>query len=74
MPCTVRDCTFFSVTPRPPNRLALPGRMCSVVTPPASASPNCGSCGHTECSTHTFAVFGPDISLPSLVESTAGDG
>ena len=30
--------TFFSVTPRPPTRLAEPGRICSAVTPPASAA------------------------------------
>jgi hypothetical protein len=37
------------------------------VTPPASASSNCGSCGQIECSAHTSAVFGLVISLPSAV-------
>ena len=37
IPWTVLDETFFSTTLLPPNRFAEPGRICSVVTPPASA-------------------------------------
>ena len=74
MPCTVRLGTFFSTTPRPPNRLALPGRICSEVMPPASAREKPGSCGQTLCSTQTSAVTGAEISLPSLSELTPGEG
>src|SRR5690606_14132948 len=74
MSCTVRPGTFFTVTPRPPNRFADPGRICIVVTPPASASVNCGSCGQTESSARTSAVFGLVISLPSDVDWMSGDG
>ena len=69
MPSAVRDGTFFTVTPRPPNRLPDPGRICIVVTPPASASSNCGSCGQIECSAQTSAVSGLVISLPSCSDS-----
>ncbi len=74
MSCAVRPSTFLTVTPRPPNRLALPGRMWNVVTPPASARVKPGSCGQTECSAQTSAVFGRVASLPSLFACTAGDG
>src|SRR5688500_5555870 len=66
IPCTVRDGTTLSVTPRPPNRLADPGSTWIVVTPPARLRGNCGSCGHTECSAQTCDVFGFVASLPSL--------
>src|SRR5690606_11246211 len=66
--------TLRSVTPRPPTRLAEPGRICSVVTPPASAAWKPGSCGHTECSAQTAAVTGEVISLPSLCERVPGLG
>jgi hypothetical protein len=68
----VRLGTFLSVTLRPPNRLPEPGRICIDVMPPASASENCGSCGHTECSAHTCAVFGSVSSLPSCCDSIPG--
>src|SRR5690606_32056375 len=74
IPCAVVEYTFFSVTPRPPTRLAEPGRICSEVTPPASAAPKPGSCGQTECSAHTCAVTGLVISLPSLCARTPGLG
>src|SRR6476659_7851621 len=67
IPCTLRDGTTFSTTLRPPIRFADPGSTWSVVTPPASVRGNCGSCGHTECSTHTFAVTGLVASLMSSV-------
>src|SRR5690348_7431665 len=57
---------------RPPKRFAEPGRICSVVTPPASCRGNCGSCGHTECSAHTYGVAGFVASLPSLEACVAG--
>ena len=66
--------TFFSVTPRPPIRLAEPGSTCSEVMPPASAAAKPGSCGQTECSAHTFGVTGAVISLPSLCALTPGLG
>ena len=74
MPWTVLDGTFLIVTPRPPNKFALPGSICMVVTPPASARENCGSCGQTECSAQTLAVLGEVDSLPSEVELIAGEG
>src|SRR3954468_16874273 len=43
--------------------------MCIVVTPPASASSNCGSCGQMACSDETSAGFGLVISLPSCSDS-----
>ena len=64
--------TFLTVTLRPPNRFAEPGRICIVVTPPASASSNCGSCGQMACSDETSAVFGLVISLPSCSDSMPG--
>src|SRR6478609_9598475 len=67
IPCTVRDGTTLSVALRPPIRLAEPGSTWIVVTPPARVRGNCGSCGQTECSTHTFAVTGDVASLMSLV-------
>src|SRR4029078_6210497 len=67
IPCTVRDGTTFSTTLRPPMRFAEPGSTCSVVTPPARLRGNCGSCGHTECSTHTLAGTGAVASLTSFV-------
>src|SRR5215469_6887305 len=74
MPSTVTLGTFLSTTERPPNRLAEPGRICSVVMPPASAVRKPGSCGHTECSAQTLAVVGEVISFPSELASTAGTG
>ena len=60
---------------RPPNRLAEPGRICSVVTPPlASARLKPGSCGQTLCSAQTCAVTGSVTSLPSECASHAGRG
>jgi len=44
------------------------------VTPPASERGNCGSCGHTECSTHTFAVTGFVASFTSFVCVPFSDG
>ena len=73
MPWTVTDATFFRVTERPPKRFADPGRICTVVTPPASARSKPGSSGQTECSAHTSAVFGAVASLPSAVADTAGE-
>src|SRR6476661_10215140 len=70
--CTVRPGTTFSTTLRPPMRFAEPGRTCSVVTPPARFRGNCGSCGQTECSAHTWGVVGFVASLPSLLASTPG--
>ena len=72
IPCIVREGTFLMVTPRPPKRLPEPGRICMVVTPPASARSNCGSCGQIECSADTSAVFGLVISLPSCCDSMPG--
>src|SRR5215213_9127031 len=72
IPCTVRLGTFLTVTLRPPNRLAEPGRICMLVTPPSSARVKPGSCGHTECSAHTSAVLGLVASLPSLCACTPG--
>src|SRR6202022_4901181 len=67
IPCTVREGTTLSVALRPPIRLAEPGRTWMGGTPPASVRGNCGSCGHTECSTHTCAVTGAVASLTSFV-------
>src|SRR5262245_4057480 len=72
--CTVRAGTFFSVTLRPPMRLAEPGSIWSGVMPPASAVANPGSCGQTECSAQTSAVTGAVASLPSAFAATPGDG
>src|SRR5215475_8923610 len=72
MSCTVRPGTTFSTTLRPPNRFADPGSTCSVVTPPARLRGNCGSCGHTECSAQTSAVFGLVASFPSDCAPTLG--
>ena len=72
MSCTVRPGTTLSTALRPPNRFADPGSTCSVVTPPARSRGNCGSCGHTECSAHTSAVFGFVVSLPSSAAATPG--
>src|SRR5690606_17187288 len=74
MSWTVVAATFLSVTPRPPTRLAEPGRICSEVMPPASAAPKPGSCGHTECSAQTWAVTGAVASLPSLWALAPGLG
>ena len=75
MPCTVRAYTFFTVTERPPNRLAEPGRIWSEVTPPfANAREKPGSCGQTECSAQTPGVTGLVASLPSDTASTCGLG
>ena len=72
MPSAVRDGTFFSVTPRPPKRFPDPGRISIVVTPPARARSNCGSCGQIACSAETSAVFGFVSSLPSCSDSMPG--
>src|SRR5919206_4955989 len=72
IPCTVRDGTTLSTTLRPPMRFAEPGSTCSVVTPPARLRGNCGSCGHTECSAHTFGVAGLVASFPSLSAGVLG--
>src|SRR4249919_321454 len=64
--------TFFSVTPRPPMRLAEPGRICRLVMPPARAVSKPGSCGQIECSAHTLGVTGEVASLPSLDALTPG--
>src|SRR5213592_2225002 len=74
IPCTVREGTTLTTTLRPPIKFAEPGKICIVVTPPANARGNCGSCGHTECSAQTFAVTGFVASLPSLFASTPGAG
>src|SRR6202163_547609 len=74
IPCTVREGTTLRIALRPPMRFAEPGSTCSVVTPPASARGNCGSCGHTECSAHTLAVLGLVASLPSECALTLGAG
>src|SRR6476646_10684307 len=74
IPCTVRLGTTLSTTLRPPMRFADPGSTCSVVTPPASERGNWGSCGHTECSTHTFAVTGLVASFTSLVLAPLSSG
>src|SRR5919199_5133569 len=76
IPCTVRDGTTLSTTLRPPIRFAEPGSTWIVVTPPASVRGNCGSCGQTECSTHTFAVTGLVASFTSSVwaPGSAGGG
>ena len=54
MSMTLRPGTFFNVTPRPPIRLADPGRICMDVTPPASAVTKPGILWPD-------AVFGPDL-------------
>ena len=72
MSWTVRPGTTFSTVLRPPNRFADPGSTWIVVTPPARLRGNCGSCGHTECSAHTSAVFGFVVSLPSSAAGVPG--
>src|SRR3954471_13000765 len=72
IPCTDLAGTTFRTTLRPPIRFAEPGSTWSVVTPPARSRGNCGSCGHTECSAHTYAVTGFVASLPSLSAGTPG--
>src|SRR3954464_12897336 len=72
IPCTDRDGTTLRIALRPPIRLAEPGSTWSVVTPPARLRGNCGSCGHTECSAHTFAVTGFVASLPSSLPLVPG--
>src|SRR4051812_41807765 len=67
IPCIERDGTTLSTALLPPMRFADPGRTWIVVTPPASVRGNCGSCGHTECSTQTWAVTGFVASLMSSV-------
>src|SRR4051812_33529167 len=74
IPCTVRDGTILSTTLRPPIRFAEPGNTWMVVTPPARLRGNCGSCGHTECSTHTFAVTGDVASFTSPVCAPGSSG
>src|SRR5207253_4375849 len=74
IPCTLRDGTTLSTTLRPPMRLADPGSTWIVVTPPASVRGNCASCGHTECSTHTFAVTGLVASFTSSVCAPGSPG
>src|SRR5215471_10303993 len=74
IPWTVREGTTFKTTLRPPIKFAEPGRIWIVVTPPANARGNCGSCGHTECSAQTLAVTGFVASFPSLLASTPGAG
>ena len=53
MPCMVIEGTLRTVTERPPIRLAEPGRIINVVTPPARARLKPGSCGQIECSAQT---------------------
>src|SRR5581483_7873397 len=72
--CTVRAGTTLRIALRPPIRLAEPGSTWIVVTPPAMLRGNCGSCGHTECSAHTYGVVGSVASLPSELASTPGAG
>src|ERR671921_2739800 len=74
IPCTLRAGTTLRIALRPPMRFAEPGSTWIVVTPPARVRGNCGSCGHTECSTHTFAVTGDGASLTSLVCAPASPG
>ena len=74
IPATVTAVTFLRMAERPPNRLPEPGRISSVVTPPARERSNAGSCGQTECSAQTWAVLGSVSSLPSDRASTAGTG
>ena len=69
---TVVARTGRSTTERPPNRLPEPGRICNVVTPPASARLKPGSSGQTECSAQTWAVFGSVNSFPSDWAGTSG--
>ena len=66
--------TLRITTPRPPIRLAEPGRICSVVMPPAMARWKPGSWGHTLCSAHTPGVVGAVASLPSPCARAPGDG
>ena len=65
---------FLRVTPRPPIRFALPGKICRLVTPPASAASKPGSCGQIECSAQTLGVTGEVASLPSLCAFMPGLG
>ena len=75
MPWTVRAGTFFSVTDRPPNKLAEPGSTWSAVTPPfISARLKPGSCGQTLCSAQTSARTGAVASFPSLCDCVPGEG
>ena len=67
MPWYVVAATFLRMTLRPPTRLAEPGRICMLVTPPAKALAKPASCGQTECSAQTWAVTALVASLPSLV-------
>ena len=69
MAWTVVAGTFFRTTERPPKRFDEPGRICRVVTPPASARENEGSCTMTECSAQTLAVLGSLTSLTSECSS-----
>jgi hypothetical protein len=52
--------------------LAEPGSTWKVVTPPARAVLNDGSCGQTPCSAQTPAVFGDVHSLPSWCADDPG--
>src|ERR1035437_1481898 len=72
IPCTLGLGTILRITLRPPNRLPDPGSTWIVVTPPARSRGNCGSCGHTECSTHTYPVTGFTSSLASSRDQTLG--
>jgi hypothetical protein len=58
----------------PPIRLPLPGRICTVVTPPARALSNSGSSAQTESTAFTDGMIGSVSSLPSLLASTPGQG
>ena len=57
----------FTITVRPPNSAPEPGRICSVVTPAASARENAGSPGRTACSIQVSATSG---SLSSRTSET----
>src|SRR5947207_14904468 len=63
MAWTVLAGTLFRTIERPPKRFDEPGRICSVVTPPARARENEGSCTTVACSAQTLVVF---ASLPAL--------
>ena len=54
-------------------RLAEPGRICAVVTPPATAHGIWGSWGQYPSRARTYAVFGATASLPSLWARSPGD-
>ena len=66
--------TFLTTVPRPPIRLAEPGRINIEVTPPSSAVSKPGSTGQIECSAQTLAVTGEVASLPSSMPETPGLG